>query len=46
MPSKKKTLKKNVTLNIEAPELSQRSIIIALDWYDERVVRGIYNYSR
>jgi len=46
MPSKKKTLKKDITLNIEAPKLSQRSIIIALDWYDERVVRGIYNYAR
>jgi LacI family transcriptional regulator len=24
----------------------QRSIIIALNWYDERIVRGIYNYAR
>lgn len=30
----------------EETEKMQRSIIIALDWYDERVVRGIYNYAK
>ena len=43
MPQKKESLPKS------SPRLNpknQRSIIIALDWYDERVVRGIYNYAR
>ena len=30
----------------KANKKSQRSIVIALDWYDERLMRGIYRYAR
>lgn len=34
------------TQPLKAVEKRQRSIIIALDWYDERIVRGIYNFAK
>ena len=33
-------------LKLEKPKSSQPSIIVAMDWYDERVLRGIFRYSR
>ena len=42
MPSKRSTIKSKKTSGLEVKRSRQRSIIIALDWYDERIVRGIY----
>ncbi|HAV13021.1 MAG TPA: hypothetical protein DCX06_05950 [Opitutae bacterium] len=44
-PSKQKSTSKS-TLPASSRKPRQRSIIIALDWYDERIVRGIYNYAK
>ncbi|MBL6920228.1 MAG: substrate-binding domain-containing protein [Puniceicoccaceae bacterium] len=46
MPQKKSTKSSKTTLSQGEKAARQRSIIIALDWYDERIVRGIYNYAR
>ena len=46
MPLKRSTERSNKPSGIEVKKSRQRSIIIALDWYDERIVRGIYNYAR
>jgi LacI family transcriptional regulator len=46
MPLKKSIKSSKNTLKPKSKKPRQRSIIIALDWYDERIVRGIYNYAR
>lgn len=46
MPLKRSTKRSKESSRIEVKKSRQRSIIIALDWYDERIVRGIYNYAR
>ncbi len=46
MLSKRSTRRSKKTSGLEVKRSRQRSIIIALDWYDERIVRGIYNYAR
>ena len=46
MPLEKSIKSSKNTLKPKPKKPRQRSIIIALDWYDERIVRGIYNYAR
>lgn len=46
MPPKKKSSRESLPISASRDTSTQRSIIIALDWYDERLVRGIYNYAR
>ena len=46
MPLEKSIKSSKNTLKPKSKKPRQRSIIIALDWYDERIVRGIYNYAR
>lgn len=46
MPPKKNSSPKSLPKKASTHKTMQRSILIALDWYDERVLRGIYNYAR
>ena len=45
MPPKKRSDPKSLPKRTSRQNNLQRSILIALDWYDERVLRGIYNYA-
>ncbi|MEX0331895.1 MAG: substrate-binding domain-containing protein [Puniceicoccaceae bacterium] len=38
--------KKTFVIPSERAELSQPSIILAFDWFDERLYRGVFNYAK